>query len=202
MKRYYRFFGGFMDTQEKWLNEMAHKGYRLVHTGKMTYDFEQCQPDEYQYCVEFVAHKSYKSLKEYRGFLEELGYTVFYKNANLNYSIGKVRWRAYGNKGEQIATNPGNYNKELLIVEKKNDGHCFKLHTINSDKADYYKPLRNAWLTLAILSLALSAWQYISGGVISKEVIVFGVLGIFLFIPTIRYQKRINYFTKNANIEE
>lgn len=91
MKKCYRFFGGFLDTQEKWLNKMAHKGYRLINTGKIMYEFEECAPDEYQYCVEFVAHKSYKSEKEYRSFLEELGYKVFYKNANLNYSIGKVR---------------------------------------------------------------------------------------------------------------
>lgn len=80
MGRYYRFFSVLMDTQENWLNQMAQKGYRLVKTGKMTYDFDECQPGEYQYAVEFVAQKSYKDEKEYRHFLEELGYKVFYAN--------------------------------------------------------------------------------------------------------------------------
>ena len=41
-----------------------------------------------------------------------------YKNINLNHSIGKVRWRPFAGKYGQIATSPGNFNKELLIVEK------------------------------------------------------------------------------------
>lgn len=28
MKKHYRFFGGFLDTLENWLNQMAQKGYR------------------------------------------------------------------------------------------------------------------------------------------------------------------------------
>lgn len=78
MKKHYRFFGGFLDTQENWLNQMAQKGYRLIKAGKITYDFEECLPSEYQYAIEFVAQESYKSVKEYRSFLEELGYKVFY----------------------------------------------------------------------------------------------------------------------------
>ncbi len=31
MKKY-RFFGSFLDTQEKWLNKMSAQGYRLVRT--------------------------------------------------------------------------------------------------------------------------------------------------------------------------
>ena len=31
-KKCYRFFGGLLNTQEKWLNKMSEKGYRLVRT--------------------------------------------------------------------------------------------------------------------------------------------------------------------------
>ncbi len=202
MKKCYRFFGGLLDTQEKWLNKMAHSGYRMIKTGKLSYEFMECQPDQYQYCVEFVAHKSYKSEKEYRSFLEDMGYTVFYKNANLNYSTGKVRWRPYGSGFGQVSTNPGSYNKELFIVEKKKDEHPFELHTTNSDTAAYYKRIRNSWLTPTILFSVLSIWQYISSGAISKEVITFGVIGMVLLIPIIRYQKEISYFSKAAKTEE
>ena len=39
-KKCCRFFGGLLDTQEKWLNKMSGMGYRLVRTGKMPYEFE------------------------------------------------------------------------------------------------------------------------------------------------------------------
>jgi hypothetical protein len=202
MKKCYRFFGGLLDKQEKWLNKMAHNGYRMIKTGKLSYEFIECQPDQYQYYVEFVAHHSYKREKEYRSFLEDLGYTVFYKNANLNYSYGKVRWRPYGSGTGQITTNPGSYNKELFIVEKKNDGRPYKLHTTNADIAAYYKPIRNSWLTPALLFLVFSIWQYFSNGTFSKEVVFFGLIGIFLLLPVIRYQKEISRFSKAAKTED
>ncbi|WFA09363.1 DUF2812 domain-containing protein [Tissierella sp. Yu-01] len=202
MKKYYRFFGGFLDTQENWLNKMAQKGYRLIRTGKMTYDFKECQSGEYQYAIEFVAQQSFKSEKEYRTFLEELGYKVFYKNINLNFSIGKIKWRPYGRGMGQISTNPGNYNKELFIVEKKNDGKPFNLHTTNYDKASYYKPLRNAWLTIAAMLFAFAVWFYVDKSSIFKEVITLAILGLLCSIPTLKYQKRISYFSDCSNIEE
>lgn len=202
MKKCYCYFGGLLDTQENWLNKMAHNGYRLIKTGKLSYEFIECQPDQYQYNIDFVAHKSYKSAKEYHSFLEDMGYTVFYKNANLNYSISKLRWRPYGHDMGQISTNPGSYNKELFIVEKKNDGHPFELYTANADIAAYYKPIRNSWLSPAILFLVLSIWQYIGSRNFSKEVITFGVIGILLLIPVIRYQKEISHVSKAAKTEE
>lgn len=105
MKRQYRFFGGLLNAQEKWLNKMASKGYRLVRVGKLLYEFEECEPEQKQYCVEFIGQKSKGSAEEYKNFLEDMGYKVFYKNINLNYSIGKVRWRPWAEKGGQIATN-------------------------------------------------------------------------------------------------
>ncbi|MDF2542781.1 MAG: hypothetical protein K0S47_2499 [Herbinix sp.] len=202
MKKCYRFFGGLLDTQVKWLNKMAHNGFRLIKAGNLSYEFVECQPDQYQYCIEFVAHKSYKNEKEYRSFLEDMGYTVFYKNVNLNYSICKVRWRPYGYGTGQISTNPGTYNKELFIVEKKNDGRPFELHTTNADIAVYYKQIRNSWLTSTILFVGLSVWQYISSRTFSKEVIIFGIIGILLLIPVLCYQKEIIRYSIAAKTEE
>lgn len=202
MRKYYRFFGGFLNAQEKWLNQMAEKGYRLVRTGKLSYEFIECEPGKYQYCIDFVAGQSYQKVKEYKKFLEDLGYQVFYKNINLNFSIGKVRWRPYGKGTGQIAVNPGNYNKELLIVEKRNDGRSFELHTTNEDKAFYYKSLRNMHLTVAVLFMISSSISFIQTLSFSKGVIVFGLLGILFLIPTILYQNKLSYFSKKSGIEE
>lgn len=84
----------------------------------MLYEFEACKPDQVKYCVEFIAQKSKANASDYHEFLEGMGYKVFYKNINLNYSVGKVRLRPWAEKGGRIATNATTFNRELLIVEK------------------------------------------------------------------------------------
>ena len=150
-KKCYRYFGGLLNTQAKWLNKMAEKGYRLVRTGKLLYEFEKCKPDEVTYCVEFVGEKSKENSIAYANFLEDMGYKVFFKNINLNYSVGKVRWRPWAERDGRIATNATTFNREILIVEKANDGKPFELHTSYDDKEKYYRNLRNPWLFLLLM---------------------------------------------------
>ena len=71
IKKCYRFFGNRAARQQKWLNAMSHEGYRLIGTGKISYEFERCRPNEYRYCVESVTHLSYQDEKAYRNSLEE-----------------------------------------------------------------------------------------------------------------------------------
>ena len=118
-KKCYRFFGGLLNAQASWLNRMSEKGYRLVRTGKILYEFKKCNPNKVLYCVEFIGEKSKESAKDYSGFLKDMGYKVFSKNINLNYSVGKVRWRPWAENGGRIATNATTFNRELLIVEKR-----------------------------------------------------------------------------------
>ena len=166
-KKYYRFFGGLLTAQEHWLNKMSEKGYRLIRAEKMLYEFEECKPDQVKYCVEFIGQKSKANASDYHEFLEGMGYKVFYKNINLNYSVGKVRLRPWAEKGGRIATNATTFNRELLIVEKDNDGKPFELHTSYEDKENYYRNLRNPWL-LILLMFAIFA--------VAKCSVVFGVL--------------------------
>lgn len=145
-KKCCRFFGGLLKAQERWLNKMSENGYRLVRAEKLLYEFEKCAPSQVKYSVEFIGQKSQDSAKDYHGFLEDLGYKVFYKNLNLNYSIGKLRWRPWADKGGRLSTNSTTFNRELLIVEKENDGKPFELHTSYADKEAYYRNLRNQYL--------------------------------------------------------
>ena len=62
-KKCYRFFGGLLNAQAKWLNKMSEKGYRLVRTGRVLYEFEECSPDEVTYCVEFIGEKIKKRMQ-------------------------------------------------------------------------------------------------------------------------------------------
>ena len=192
-KKYYRFFGGLLQTQSNWLNKMAEKGHRLVRTGKMSYEFEDCEPGTYQYCIEFIAEKSQQSAQQYKQFLEDVGYKVFYKNINLNYSIGKVRYRPWAEKGGRIATNATTFNKELLIVEKRNDGKPFELHTSYEDRIAYTKTLRNPWLLMAALFLILA---------IVQKLWPMGIIAVLLFIPVLLYQRELAKLSKLAKTRE
>jgi len=150
-KTVYRYFFDFMDNQEKWLNNMAQSGYRLIKCGKLSYEFESCAQGEYEYAVEFAADKSNAKSKDYKQFLEETGYLTFTKNINLNFSIGKARWRPWASAGGQISTSPGSYNKELLIIEKKCDGKPFDPHTDMRELSSLFDTIRNSYLIAALL---------------------------------------------------
>lgn len=178
-RRCYRFFGGLLAVQENWLNKMAGRGYRLVRTGKLLYEFEQCNPKEFQYRIDFIGEKSKRDALEYRNFLEDMGYRVFFKNINLNYSIGKIRWRPWAEKGGRITTNGTTFNRELLIVEKKNNGKPFVLHTSYEDQANYYANLRNPWLMVLILFGVFG---------IAQRSILSLMLAAIALIPTVFYQ--------------
>lgn len=68
-KKCYRYFGGLLSSQERWLNQMAAEGWRLAGTGKLSYEFESCAPGEYEYRVEFVGQMAYGKSKDYKAFL-------------------------------------------------------------------------------------------------------------------------------------
>lgn len=155
MKKCYRYFGSLLNRQERWLNKMAAAGWHLKEAGKLCYTFESCAPGEYEYRVEFAAHMAYKKSKDYRAFLEELGYEVFYKNINLNWSVGKAVWRPWGEGAGQISTSPGSFNKELLLVGRRADARPFELHTAPEDKAEYMSMLARAFLYRAAALIAL-----------------------------------------------
>jgi len=179
MKKVYRFFGGLVKSQENWLNKMSDKGYRLVRTTKASYEFEDCEPGQYQYRVEFIGQKSKESSEDYAHFLEDCGYKVFFKNINLDYSIGKVEGRPWAEKGGRIATKGTTLYKELLIVEKENDGKEFQLHTTVEDRKLCCLGFMKPWIFLLIVCAA--AWLFTKQPVW----IVFAAISLVLLIPYI-----------------
>jgi hypothetical protein len=192
-KKCYRFYGGLLNAQENWLNKMAKKGYRLIMVKKTLYEFESCKPGQYQYYIEFIGHKSKMNAENYRTFLEDMGYTVFYKNINLNYSIGKIRYRPWAEWGGHFATNSTTYNKELLIIERKSDEKPFMLYTSFEDLINYYKSLRNPWLCFFLLFFIL--------GIIGQSFAVL-IIGLISLIPTILYQFKVFKYKKTSQIKE
>lgn len=192
-KNCYRYFGGLLTAQERWLNRMAGRGWRLIRTGRLGYIFAPCAPSEYAYRVEFIAHMSAEKAAKYREFLGELGYVVFVKNINLNYSLGKVRLRPWAETGGRIATNPTTFNRELLIVEKHADGEPFQLHTTYADRIAYTRRLRNPYLWMALIFAA--AW-------LLTRTWVWGIPALLAAIPAAAYQIELMRLKREGDITE
>ncbi|QSX05530.1 DUF2812 domain-containing protein [Sedimentibacter sp. zth1] len=201
-KKIVRYFFCFIESQQKWLNEMSSKGYRLINVGKLIYEFEKCKPNEYQYYIDFVAEKSVSELNNYKNFLEQIGYTVFSKNINLNWSYGKIVFRPYGKGMGKLATSPGTYNKELLIVEKKHDGKPFELHTTKEDRINFYKKQRNACLTVSFLTLILFVMTCIYSKSLNVSNIVAFCFFVIATILSIVLQIKLCGIKRDFNINE
>lgn len=207
-KTVFRYFFDFLDGQEKWLNSMAERGYRLKKCGKITYTFDACKPGEYEYAVEFVGDKSYSKAEDYREYLEGMGFRTFTKNINLNFPYGKVRWRPYAKGMGQIATSPGGFNRELLIVEKKRDGKPFEMHTDVHDKLDAYKSVRRAYFWAVLIMFGLVAATFIPNMSTLSVAMTWvlraavAVVGILLIIPTVKYSLLVNRLRNENKIFE
>ena len=192
-KKYNRFYGGFITLQEKWLNKMAANGYRLVKTGMLAYEFEECEPSQYQYKVEFIGNKSKENADDYAHFLEDCGYRVFFKNINLDYSYGKIEGRPWADPGGRWSTDATTHNRELLIIEKVNDGQDFEIHSTYDDQLKYQKDLRKPTLflffLLAFLGITLQNW-------------VCGIFAILCLIPLGIHQKKLTDLKKKSKTKE
>jgi hypothetical protein len=193
-----RFFAGFMGSQTKWLNSMADKGYRLVKTGKLQYVFDECEPGKYVYTVEYVGDKSMEEEENYKAFLEDMGYQVFYKNMNLDYSFMKLTYRPWANKGGKISTTKSTYNRELLIVEKENDGKPFELHTEKEDQIEYYNRIVKPWYfaTFLALLLAIIYWPNV------LPTAICGGLAVLFALPIIVMAIKVSKIKKEHELEE
>ncbi|MCI9222145.1 MAG: DUF2812 domain-containing protein [Oscillospiraceae bacterium] len=157
MEKRYRYFWTLLAAQSRWLNKMADRGLRLSRTEKLLYEFQPCAPGQYRYCVEFVAHLSREKAEDYARFLEDCGYRTWFKNANLDWNVGKVVGRPWAEPGGRLASNATTYNRELLIVEKENDGKPFRLHTALEDQIRYRKAQRRPALFLLAVMTPLAA---------------------------------------------
>jgi hypothetical protein len=206
-KRVFRYFFDFMDGQEKWLNEMAAKGWRLVKCGQLTYHFERCAPGEYEYAVDFVAHKSFAKSKDYKAFLESMGYKTFYKNINVGIFFGSVKWRPWGEGAGQFATAPGSLRKELVIVEKKKDGKPFELHTDLTDSLTLYRKIRTAYFWYAGCLFAFALMLLIDTVQMhtvypALGAILCGALGCLWLIPGLKTSRKVRSLKEEAETNE
>lgn len=193
MEKRYRYFWTLLAAQSNWLNRMADRGLRLSRTEKLLYEFQPCAPGQYRYCVEFVAHLSREKAEDYARFLEDCGYRTWFKNSNLNWNVGKVEGRPWAEPGGRLASNATTYNRELLIVEKENDGKPFRLHTALEDQIRYRKAQRRPALFLLAVMAPLAALTR------SWPAVLFAALALAVLI---RHQLALAGLKKQGGISE
>lgn len=192
-KTCYRFFGGRIAAQERWLNEMAAAGWRLVRCGKLAYEFEAAAPGQVQYAVEYIGHRSRESAQDYRAFLEELGCRVWYKNINLRWSVGKVEARPWAERGGRLASHATTLDRELIIVEKENDGKPFALHTTYEDRMELCRVGARSWLWPALLFGGL--------GLLSRMGALVAV-GLLALAPALLYGLELRQLKRESRVRE
>jgi len=183
-----KFFWLFFTSQEQWLNRMSDEGWQLVGTTISEYEFEECEKGKYRYKVAYIANRSNESAEAYVKSLEDCGYRVLYKNANLNYSTGKVEYRPWAEEGGRIATEKTTLHKELLIIEKENDGTAFELCASFEQRYGSYQRMRLWGVIGLILALALA--------VIGKS-ILWGIVAILPLIWTVLFHLEIRKLKKS-----
>lgn len=68
------FFVWNFDKEEKWLCEMSSKGFALVGVGFCRYEFEKCEPGEYDIRLQLLSHRlCHPESQHYLSFVEETG---------------------------------------------------------------------------------------------------------------------------------
>lgn len=184
-----KFFWLFFTSQEQWLNKMADEGWRLTGTTISGYEFESCENGRYRYKVAYVANCSKETAEAYVKSLEECGYRVWFKNANLNYSTGKAEYRPWAEEGGRIATEKTTLHKELLIVEKENDGKDFDLCATFEQRYGSYNRLRMWGLIGLTVALGLT--------IVGKS-IAWGILAVIPFVWTVLFHTEIGKLKKEA----
>lgn len=219
MIRKFKFFFRPISDLKKWLNKMSDKGYRLKKTGSIFYYFEQCEKGKYIYDVDFVANKSYSELKNYEIFLEESNIKYIEKAASVGkLAIGNVRWRPYADKAARVATSNGMIKRELLILEKENNGKDFAINTTIKDKINSLKIMRRPTISMIVFTGAMLLLT--NGDLINKykwslfeidlftnisNPIIMGILvivEILLFINLIKFNIEIKKLKKESDIYE
>lgn len=61
------------DKEEKWINDMAKRGWAFWHKNGMIYRFKKCEPNEFIYQIDFDEKKSKNGMDDYVAFRSACG---------------------------------------------------------------------------------------------------------------------------------
>ncbi|MBA4535988.1 DUF2812 domain-containing protein [Bacillus aquiflavi] len=159
MTKKFRIFMSPIEGQEKWLNDRAAEGLKLFKVGRFFYEFKKCKPGQYQYAVDYIGNFSNKQRKDYERFLDEMRICYYEKPLNLGqFSLGRVKYRPYANRGGKLATSGRMIDRELLILERENSGKPFTIFTNVKDKIASLKERKKPHYYLLIFILFMELY--------------------------------------------
>jgi hypothetical protein len=118
------------ENEEKWLNEMAAKGFAMTAYSWCHYTFEDSAPGEYIYRIELLAHGiNHPESRKYIQFMEENGV-------------------------EHVDT----YRTWVYFRKKAADGD-FEIYSDLDSRIKHYKRVSNIWLVVGCAELCIGFSQ-------------------------------------------
>jgi hypothetical protein len=183
------FFVNQHEKEEKWLNDMAAKGFAMVSIrGGIFYEFEQCEPGEYIYRLELLENTINTP--------ESMNYIQFIEDTGAEMIGSWVRW---------------------VYFRKKASEGAFDLFSDLDSKINHYVRIRNFILPFTFLEFSCavlnvntfiaSTDQYSSFAQGLRQTNLFyalllSLLSIMFLLIFLSLQKRINELKKEQMIRE
>jgi len=165
------------DKEEQWLNEMAAKGLCLISVGFCRYEFEDCIPGEYKFCLQML-EKNVKNAEseKYIAFIEETG-----------------------------AEHVGTFQK-WVYFRRKADCGSFELFSDNESRVKYLTRIIHFILWIGIFNLIVAAYNLILLPLMTQHVLSFSVinlvLGIFALLGAWKLSKKRNNIKQDGQLFE
>ncbi|WP_400163524.1 DUF2812 domain-containing protein [Brevibacillus sp. TJ4] len=122
----YKFFTDF-EKEEKWLNDMARKGYRFQRKTMLGYVFEAAEPEDATIKIDYRTFKKQEDFEDYRALFEDSGW-------------------------EHLS---GTKSSGYQYFKKMNDQGSDDIFSDVDSKAGRYKRLSEMWVSLAAAFLPI-----------------------------------------------
>lgn len=139
------------DKEEKWLNEMAAKGWALISVGFCSYEFEECLPGEYTIRLEFLDNRIHSA--------ESQRYIEFVETTGV----------------EQV----GSYWKWIYFRKRKADGD-FELFSDNASRIKHLSKIIRLLVILGSFNLFVGCYNLGLYFLHSSSMNACGILNLFV----------------------
>lgn len=189
--------------RERYLNRMAEKGFRLLHSGSILHRFEKTQ-EPLHYSVQYIGHMNSRERLDYVNFLQGLNMTLHYAPLNLGkFAFGNLRWRPYNKPSSSLASTSGMMNKEILIIESTGEKEI-PVFTDKSSQQDDLRIRRGPYFYLALAAVVfillgalklqgnLISWTYYSFRPLDQYPWIWIVVGALMLLVALFGILRLN----------
>ncbi|MBE6037585.1 MAG: DUF2812 domain-containing protein [Anaerofustis stercorihominis] len=165
------------DKEEKWLNEEAKNGWRLTKYFFLKYEFESCEPGEYEYKIQLLDENANNPKnRQYFSFLEDMG---------INIVATWFRW---------------------IYLEKRADGEPFEIFSDRNSRLKHMKSVLTFTNTVGGLNAFIGITNVLMaiintlGGNSYGKINYIGVLNILIAVLSYYGSKRIKEACKDLEL--